>query len=385
MSKKIITVVEDVEEIRNELKESIEHALEFTVEVKAFANNADFEKYQETEEFGKLIRASIFDLANNQKEVDAPGSQFSIKEYIEKNYNTVRVPIIIHSAYLHRYPEFNDSGTVFKIEKTSDSIDKICDLLASMHKTDFLEVFSPGGILERQHPEDLHEVFTSQFKANGKELCEILDLLQNCHKDADKCKERVYAIFQRMALRALVNKLTSRSLDIDESVQVNVLEHFYRRTNTAIVPIWTGDILENKSDGLRVYVLRPKCDLERLNPSTDGEIEVLVCPLKIFDFPVATGDSRNQLDKVSKAAEHNLSYGPSSRAIPPSIFYPKGGKYPKGSAVDFARPKTPKYSELVNDYKYLVTLSDDFVNEIATRFGSYLVRPGIVEIDPREF
>jgi hypothetical protein len=390
MSKRIITVVEDVDEIRNELKASIEHALNYTVEVKTFATNTDFEQYQASDEFSQSVRASIFDLANNKNEAN-PGQSFSIKEYIEKNYYNFRVPIFIHSAYLRKLPEFNDLGTIFKIAKSPESIDRICELLVLMNDTGFLDVFSPNGELEKRHPQDLHEVFTSQFRKNGAELEEILNLLKTCHQDADKCKERVNAVFQRMALRALVNKLNSRAMTDNgpDSTRVNILEHFYRRTNIDVAPIWTGDILENTADGTRVYVMKPKCDLERVNPTEDAGINVLVCPVIPKKFPTYSSSAgekkqKGEREAIDSAAKHNPFLGIKTRIIPPSIFYPNEGSYPEGSAVDLTDPMTLKYGTLAQEYRYLVTLSDDFINEIATRFSSYLVRPGIVEIDPNE-
>jgi hypothetical protein len=375
MPKKIITLVEDEEYLRTELKKSIEDVLEDTIEVKCFATGDEFHAYSQTDDFKQLVRASIFDLANTDAEASTLNKSFSISKYIAENYNNVRAPIIIYSAFVSHFDDFKDYGTVFKIEKSGTSVDELCDLLELMKKTGFLEVFSANGILESRHPQDLHDVFTSQFK--GAELKQILTLLHTCH--GDECVERVTDVFQRMALRALVNKLNSAQLVDGKSapLHVNVIEHFYRRTNLDITPIWTGDILEHKATGDRVYIMRPKCDLAWITPEDAATLNVLICPILTHTF-------KSKTKEVGAQLKHNPSLGLKTRIIPPSIFYPKGGKYPDGSAVDFANPTALPYLALINDYNYLVTLSDDFINEIATRFGAYLVRPGITDIDPDE-
>lgn len=388
MSKGIITLVEDDMTLQKALKRNIEDIVSPDLEVRCFSTVEEFRIFTKTDEF-KLARVLIFDLANTDSELE--GDKFSISKYIDENYENNRVPIIIYSGYLEKFPFFNENGTVFKIEKGGDGPRDVRDLVSLMYKTGFLDIFRIDGLLEREHPKHLHEVFTSQFR--NKELQEILTLLHSCH--GDECAKRVSAVFQRMALRALVNKLNSAEL-IDGkqvSVEVNLLEHFYRRTNLNAIPVWTGDILEHKSTGERVYVMRPKCDLERASLEKTPELNVLVCPMAAYPFPTAlptTSDAKdveNRQKLIIDAARHNPAVGYNKlRIIPPSPFYQnsKSGKYSKGSGVDLSNPMTQTYRALAEDYKYLVTLSDDFVNEIATRFGAFLVRPGIVAIHDEE-
>ena len=206
-SKGLVILVEDKKETQDTF-DSIFRALELNnkLELRMFSSVAECASFTQTAEISD-IKVLIFDLANNDKETDNGGndSEFAVSQYIHQNYNKNRVPIFVHSGYLHKFPDFSDKGTVFKREKTDESVAEILKLIELMEATGFLYLFSQNGVLENRHADDLYKVFTSQFR--GNELPELLQLFQDCH-GAD-CVERINSVFQRMSLRALINESMS--------------------------------------------------------------------------------------------------------------------------------------------------------------------------------
>lgn len=353
--------------------------------LKIFGTVEAFVNFSQTDEFSNDVRLLIFDLANNVHEENAGGNEeFAISQYIRDNYNKNRVPIIIHSGYIHKFNEFDHKGTVFKEERSDESVEKIIGLIKLLQETGFLNVFRINGYLENKHPDDLHRVFTSQFR--DRELPALLKLLHDCH--GSNCLNRVNDIFQRLALRALIGELTASKVDDSDqpdNPKLNVVEHFYRRTNRDSIALWTGDIFSNKNNGNRFYILTPRCDLANKGPSALNNLNVLVCPVEEFrasDYPdlqdpaiLTPKKAESQRDAINNVAVHHPKLGIGTRFIPKSPFLPTGGR------INFSSPQTFEYRVFAEGHDYLVTLSDDFVNEVAARFGAYLMRPGIAEID----
>lgn len=382
-NKGLVILVEDNKDNQDTFRRNFDATgLNQELDLTIFGSVIEFVDFGKTVEFSRNVRVLVFDLANNAQEENTGGSEqeFAISQYIRENYNHNRVPIIIHSGYIHKFNEFNHSGTVFKEERSGESVEKIVQLIELLYRTGFLDVFRQGGYLEQRHPNDLHRVFTSQFR--DSELPDLLKLLQDCH-GAD-CQSRVNDVFQRLSLRALINELTAPKADGTgqaDNPKVNVVEHFYRRTNLKTIAIWTGDIFVRKESGRRFYVLTPRCDLANKGSVELQEFQVLICPVDNFtvsDYP-AIQDSSTVTEKQKKAIDravvHHPIHGISTRFIPKSPFLPAGGR------VNFSLPQTMGYSQFAELHEYVVTLSDDFVNEIAARFGAYLMRPGIVEVN----
>ncbi len=383
-SKGLVIIVEDDKTTQGIFDSNFKAiGLDEKLELKMFGSVADFVAFSQTAGEGANIKVLIFDLANTDKEKNDGGTdgEFAISQYIRDNYAKNRVPIFVHSGYLHKFMDFSDKGTVFRKEKTDESVEEIIRLISLMEATGFLYLFSQNGVLENRHPNDLYKVFTSQFR--GNELPELLELFKECH-GAD-CAERIVAVFQRMSLRALINdSISAEALSTGKgiSAKVNIVEHFYRRTNRDRAGAWTGDIF-NKN-GEQVYVLTPRCDLANKSADALSAVNLLVCPLRSLtneEFPLTvapSGPSNGQIEKIRQATTQHHKLGIKGRVIPPSPFLPEGGK------VDFSAPFTIPYATLCADYAYRVTLSDDLANEVAARFGAYLMRPGIAEIDEDE-
>ncbi|MFV2015875.1 MAG: hypothetical protein ACC656_10625, partial [Candidatus Heimdallarchaeota archaeon] len=146
------------------------------------------------------LRALILDLAKDEKE--ALEGKFEIGKDIKQNFNEYRIPIFIHSGNLTYYNDFQDSGTVFKIEKSKDSVEAICTMIKLMEDSGFIELFPQNGKIESTLMIELHESFTKQFKEN-----DIKNIIDSIEGTPEEKKQRVSEVFMRIAVRALISKL----------------------------------------------------------------------------------------------------------------------------------------------------------------------------------
>lgn len=297
--------------------------------------------------------AVIFDLAQSDKE-EQTAKNFKITEKIQQNFDKWRIPIFIHSGFADKYEHFKDCGTVWKKEKSGTSIEEVCDIIKMLSESGFNDVFGAGGDFESTILSDLHNSFIGQFK-NG-EIEKIINAYST--KDAGETKTRLGSIFKRIATKSFVSEL------VTPDVIVNPLEVYYRRTSK--LDFWTGDLFSKNDGSELIMIMTPRC-----NVASKGVSNLLVCVVE-NDFPTT------KKDLIKRALTDNPDYsGNAFRYLPPSPIF-------GGGRVNLANHKTLSKDEINNNYKRILTLSDDITNEILAKFSSYFLRTGINAINVEE-
>lgn len=309
------------------------------------------------------IKSLIFDLVGSKASKDElEGDSPEFLETIEQNFISINVPIFIYSGVIEKIRDrYNENGTVFKLSK-DNSINEIYTKIKLLNDSGFIEVFSPGGLLEKQVYIDLHKAFTKQFLSN----VEIENIINNLNQDADfkKSSARIKKVFQRIALRSLLSEMLLPDIDEKGAVieeTLNPVEHYIRRIGD--LPVWTGDIFKKKDSDDCVFVLTPRCNV--LRSST-----ILVCPFMWKDIIT-------KKDKISKMLQGDPTVSGYDRHIPPSPIF-EGGK------LSLSKYWIVEKETLINDYTRIITLSDELTNEILGKFGAHFFRTGITPWDPNE-
>ncbi len=255
----IVVLLEDEKIVQEGFKSMIED-IDLNMELLICKNISEYEELQKDSKLSLSIRVLIFDLANNVKEIES--KNFKAKDYIDENYKKNRVPIFIHSGYLTELEDYENFGTIFKIEKSGSSIETICNKIKFFNDTGFLEIFCINGILENKLFGFLHDSFVNQFKGDEIEL--ILKSINS--KETEDPIGRTLEVFERIALRAVFENLShekkAKNNDIEE-IQLNAIEHYFRRTTR--YKYWTGDILSNKEIGELSILLTPRCNISNNN------------------------------------------------------------------------------------------------------------------------
>ncbi len=317
------------------------------------------EFYELVKEHENSLKGLIFDLLSSKpdkKELHKGDAEFL--ESVEISFSSYSIPIFIYSGFLESIEEqFETHGTVFKIDK-GDGPDEILRLLKLFSDSGFLDIFSPGGKIEKEFHKELNKSFVSQF-TNNKQIEEIINTVSK--EDGEETKVRVEKIFKRIALRSLLTVL-HKSDEAEEDEFVNPVEHYVRRINDQKVE--TGDIFFNEEENEHVLVLTPRCDLANKDPES-----ILVCRIDTEKFPEKT-NSGNQKQKILDAITDNPTYSGYDRYLVRSPFF-------KGGLVEIGSYKMIPMDELTSNYHRVVSLSDELTNEILGKFGAYFFRTGI--------
>lgn len=326
----------------------------------------------------RRLRALILDLSNTPEE--ATTRQYKAAEYIQKEYEQNRIPIFIHSGNLAYYSDLQDRGTVFRIEKSKESIESICKSIQLMLESNFLNIFCSGGLLEAKIMHELHNAFVGQFK--NREIEEIIKSIQTVHKN--KFAERTGEVFERTAIRAVYeNWVSAKQLDGESyaEVKLNAIEHYYRRSSE--YKYWTGDIFRRKQDKTLCMVVSPRCNLAHNNLD-----ELLLCRIDGIDekkmeefLNTKKGKEAEETkgqQKLRKTIVDDLTQtGARFRFLPPTPQF-------EGGFVDCSRTFSMKPDEFLSEYELAITLSDELTNDVVRKLGSYLLRSGISETDFQE-
>lgn len=298
-------------------------------------------------------RALIFDLARNKAE-GGLSKDFEILKDIEEKFHQYRIPIFIHSAFANDIENFQNNGTVWKIEKSGTSISQIVETITKLDESGFLEAFTPGGIIEQNLFAELHKSFTEQFRKG-----EIEKIINSIKLDnPDQFRIRAIEVFKRIAVRSLMSEVQAPLLT--QRGGVNPIEHYYRRISK--VDLWTGDILKEKNSDFHLLVITPRCNVLR-------DDNLLVCPIEVGDFPNNTVSNKDK-DKVGHALNDKPEVSGYNRYIPPSPIF-DGGK------VLLSNYSIIDRKTLIANYEKLISLSDELTNELLGKFGAYFFRTGI--------
>jgi hypothetical protein len=357
-----VVLLEDEESIRKSFQDLFQD-MQIGLELKTCKNYSEYDTLMGDMTLKKRVKCLIMDLSNEPKEVVS--KEYQAHQLIKKEYDENRIPIFIHSGNLVYYDKFKDEGTVFRIAKSGESGEAICNTIKLMQESSFLDVFCREGYLESRIMSEVHTAFVSQFRAN--EIEEIIKSIKDVN--SHNLQGRVKEVFQRIAVRALYQNLMSTQSAENDSlkiVKLNAIEHFYRRTSS--YPVWTGDIFKVSQADKYCIVLTPRCDLENSNAQSLllSEI-VLLNDAKKGDF-IKKGKEvgKGELDK------HLIDnvLGASKRFIP---------KVPQfsGGFVEFKNIFTMSQEAFLNEYERVISLSDEYTNDIIRKFSAYISRGGI--------
>jgi hypothetical protein len=332
--------------------------LDIELELKPYTAIEDFRRDMCDETIKPRIKAIIFDLVQNKKELGKDA--FAVSEDIKKIFDTNRIPIFIHSAYLERYHDFEGKGTIFKIPKSGTSVAEICEKLKLFYESDFLNIFCPGGIIENAIMNELHNAFINQFYKDDIE--NIIKAIKGT--GGVTYSERVIDVFKRISVRALMSRLVAPYFNEDgqlEQRKLNAAEHYVRRISD--FKIWTGDIFEKKDESEKILILTPRCDIASKNKTN-----ILACRI-IPGLPTTKEEMKKAM--VDNVRDKKYRYLPKTPLF-------EGGK------VDLSTHMTIPSGEILTNYCYLISLSDELTNEITGKLCSYFMRTGISEIDEDE-
>lgn len=365
MCKKGTVILLDDEETVRKGFENLFDDLSINLELLLCSNLKEFDEKLKSKKEDSSLKSIIVDLANTHKEEDS--KEFAINEYILDEFNTNRIPIFIHSGFLDKYENLENKGTVFKVSKSKDSINAICENLKVFEESGFLDIFSVNGNIESKIMTELHSAFVNQFE--GNELVEIINSIK--HRGVN-IKERTNEVFQRIAIRALFENLIKEKQLEDgtiEEVKINAIEHYYRRTSKN--EFWTGDIFKSE-DGGQVVLLTPRCNLAHSNFD-----QLLICHIKEIN------EETYREFQNSKKGEENLrknivddvkKTGEKFRFLPSTPQF-------KGGYVDFSSHYTFKVDDFKKLFKRSISLSEELTNDVVRKFASYILRLGITETD----
>lgn len=306
------------------------------------------------------VKVLVFDLARDTKEAEQTRDFVIIKDIMEK-FDQYRIPIIIHSAFALEIEHFSNCGTVWKIEKSSDSIEKVVDIINNLNESGFLEVFTPGGEIEKTLMSELHRNFTEQFREG--EIEKIINNIKGGLEFKDST-ERIKKVFKRIAIRTLLSELLMPEEQENGNIKeetVNTVEHYFRRNNKILV--WTGDIFKKNDSDNFLFIITPRCNVTRSD-------SILVCPFTLKEII-------RKKDKITKMLQGDPTVSGYDRFLPPSPIF-EGGK------LSLSKYYMLEKENLVIDYTLFISLSAELTNEILGKFGSYFFRTGITPWDPLE-
>ncbi len=310
---------------------------------------------------GKL-KAVIFDLVGKTagaKELVDGDAEF-LKE-IENTFESYNIPIFIYSASIHLIEDkFNNSGTIYKIDKGEDFKEKVIDSFEMLLNSGFIDVFCPKGILETELHKDLNLAFTKQF-FTSEQIKQLISVINSTGTNTD----RVQKVFKRIAVRSLLSTLLEPETDENGRIKpeyLNPIEHYIQRINA--FEFWTGDIFKKKDNLELLLILTPRC-----NVASKSIEELLVCKILPDEFPKAISSSKEK-DRIGYALTDKPETAGYDRYLPPSALF-GGGK------VILSAYKMISKTSLAADYNRVISLSDELTNEILGKFGSYFFRTGI--------
>ncbi|ASU36536.1 response regulator [Mucilaginibacter xinganensis] len=318
------------------------------------------------------VKVLIFDLSVSKEEAES--LNFDILDDIKENYKKYPIPIFIHSAFAHTVEGYDDLGTLFKIDKSHNSLENIVNKIFLFYESGFLDIFSPNGFIESEMFVQIHKAFIDQFR--GDEISLIIESIKSANNE--NFKQRTRSVFERIAIRSLYQNLlsakkTEASNKIEE-IQINAVEHYYRRKSD--FSVWTGDIFKEKGSKNSLIVITPRCDIN--NGNNGGKY--LVCNID----PLAERNI-SDLSKDTKTVYNYINDNPQNTGhkyrflIPTPSFH--GGK------IDLTSYSTIEENSLLGEdsnYEYCISLSDELTNDVVRKYASYMLRSGISQSDITE-
>ena len=367
-ARNIVLLLEDEPSVVEGFKQLFEDLIP-DLELIECKNYEAYESQINNIEVRDFIKCFIMDLSNTPNE--QLSKSFKAAEYIMSQYHKNRVPIFVHSAYLEKYTDLDNKGTVFKVPKNPVSTKTICDTIKLMSESGFLDIFCRNGSLETKIMTQIHAAFIDQFKSN--EIEGIINSIKSANPQ--NTPERTVEIFERIALRSVYQNVISSS-GSNDSLQVNAIEHYYRRKG---LPFYTGDIFRNRETEQLVFLATPRCNISNSNFD-----HLMFCEVK----PITESQLNNFLnrkidDRTSgetkglKSLRMNITDDVTNSFIGERFrFLPYTPMF-EGGFVDFKIISTIQPEKFVEHYEYKISLVDDLINDVIRKMTSYLQRGGI--------
>ncbi len=360
MTKPLVVHLEDKQNLRESYK-NLESQLNLNIEYVQCASQQELQKI--IEENGDKIKCLIFDLFGESPERnELQHNEAEFLSHIRSSFSSFNVPIFIYSAFIDRIDDqFINDGTVFKISK-DESIEIIFEKIRIFEESGFLNIFSKDGLIDREIRKDINKAFRLQFTQNNQ-ILDVIEQIKKVHND--HYVARVESVFRRVAVRSLMSGLLSPRIDTEgkfEHETVNPIEHYVQRLSP--YTFWTGDVFKDKGDNY-ILILTPRCDV-----ANDKFNHLLVCPLKV-------GFEHKKADKVSGALNGNPKISGYSRFLAPSPVFP-------GGEAELSKYYFIEKDFLNSNFKKVITLSDELINEISSRFSTLFLRTGITSWNEHE-
>jgi|GEM_PF-1488508 len=374
-NKNIILLLED----DNKIRDSFSEHFKLSCKKGLLIETTNIEEYLAVFDKEKQhIKCLIMDL-NNKESSEEESIKLTI-EQITTQFNNNRIPIFVHSGNLERFTTLDEKGTIIKKEKSRKSVSEIVSSINLMLESGFLDIFSKNGSLDQKIMEEIHGAFISQFKHD-----EIEKIIKSIQSDpSELLVERVRVVFERIAIGSIYHSFLNNNIIKDEFLSVNAIEHYLRRSNISKYPFFTGDILE-RSDKKLYFVATPRCNIANGNYE-----EILLCGINRISEEQRNGFASTKIDN-NKTGETkgrkqlrmsitddvtNPHIGERFRFLPPSPQF-------EGGYVDFKQLITVPNEEL-KKFNVVISLVDDFANDVVRKLTGYLLRGGIADTDYNE-
>jgi hypothetical protein len=360
MTKPLVVHLEDKPNLRESYK-NLESQLALNIEYVQCASQQELQEL--IEERGEQIKCLIFDLFGDSPETnELQHNEAEFLNKIKESFSNFNIPIFIYSAFIDRIDDqFINDGTVFKISK-DESIEVIFNKIKIFEESGFLNIFSKGGLIDEEIRKDINKAFRLQFTKNHQ-ILDVIKQIKAAHQN--NYVPRVQSVFRRVAVRSLMSGLLSPRTEIDGTIEnetVNTIEHYVQRLSP--YKFWTGDIFKNGNEE-HILILTPRCDV-----ANDRFNTLLVCPLKL-------GFEPKKPDEVRRALNGDIKKSGYSRFLAPSPVFPGGEA--KLSEYFFIPKET-----VTADFIKVITLSDELINEISSRFSTIFLRTGITSWNEHE-
>lgn len=329
--------------------------------------NIEYVQCSTKAEFSELInnrkddvRCLIFDLLGTDPDKDQLNDgDMEFLGNIKSSFNDFNVPIFIFSGYIEQLDShFQNDGTVFKVSK-DEGIETIFQKIITFEESGFLNIFSKNGSIDKEIREDINKAFRSQFTKNDQILA-VIEQIKKVH--ADDYISRIQSVFRRVAVRSLMSGLLSPRNAAEGNETVHPMEHYIQRLSP--YRFWTGDIFKNNNDE-HLLILTPRCDV-----ANDRYNTLLVCPLKL-------GFEHKKPDAVRRALNGDIKISGYSRFLAPSPVFP-------GAEVELSKYFFIEKETLAANFIKVITLSDELINEISSRFSTIFLRTGITSWNEHE-
>lgn len=359
MSKGVVIHLDNEKQILDPAKNLFDQ-YEFGLQYKTCTTKEEFATALDTH--GKEVKAIIFDLLG-EKDLQDENPEFL--DSIQKTFTDFSIPVFIYSGYLEALKgKFDNCGTVYKFDKGDGELASIFEKFELLYDSGFVDIFCPGGLLETEIHLDLHKAFTTQFNHNSQ-IEGIIQAISDASKEEKAPRDRVQKVFKRVAIRSLLSGLLEPEVLEEGATKpefLNPIEHYLQRISS--FEFWTGDIFENNENTEMLLILTPRC-----NVASSKFKELLVCEIIEKDFPSKV-KSKKDKDKVKYALTDKPEVSGYDRYLPPSPLF-KGGK------VELSNYYMITKENLNENFRRIISLSDELTNEILGKFGAYFFRTGI--------